>query len=120
MQNSLISIIVPIYKVEKYLNQCIKSIVNQTYSNLQIILVDDGSPDSCPEICDKWKCLDDRIEVIHKSNGGLSDARNAGICIACGEYLGFVDGDDFINVRKASICTRKVSCRYILLWKIYL
>ncbi len=97
MQNSLISIIVPIYKVEKYLNQCIKSIVNQTYSNLQIILVDDGSPDSCPEICDKWKCLDDRIEVIHKSNGGLSDARNAGICIACGEYLGFVDGDDFIK-----------------------
>ncbi len=92
----LISIIIPIYKVEKYLDRCIKSVVNQTYKNLEIILVDDGSPDSCPNICDKWKIKDNRIIVIHKENGGLSDARNAGLEIATGKYIGFVDSDDFI------------------------
>lgn len=90
----LISIIVPIYKVEKYLVECIESIINQTYKNIEIILVDDGSPDNCGKICDEFKQQDDRIVVIHKENGGLSDARNAGLAIAKGEYLNFVDSDD--------------------------
>ncbi len=91
-----ISIIVPIYNVEKYLNQCIDSIINQTYKNLEIILVDDGSPDNCPKICDDYQKKDNRIKVIHKQNGGLSDARNAGLEIATGDYIGFVDSDDYI------------------------
>ena len=82
----LISVIVPIYKVEKYLNKCVQSILNQTYENLEIILVDDGSPDNCGKICDQLAQKDDRIVVIHKQNGGLSSARNAGIEIANGEY----------------------------------
>lgn len=93
---SLVSVIIPIYKVEKYLNECIESVVNQTYKNLEIILVDDGSPDQCPQICEEWKLKDERIKVIHKMNGGLSDARNAGLQIAQGEYIGFVDSDDWI------------------------
>lgn len=93
----LISVIVPIYKVEQYLNKCIESIVNQTYTNLEIILVDDGSPDNCPIMCDEWAKSDSRIKVIHKQNGGLSDARNAGIKIATGEYISFVDSDDWIH-----------------------
>lgn len=93
----MISVIVPIYKVEKYLNQCIDSIVNQTYKDLEIILVDDGSPDSCPQICDEWSKKDKRIVVIHKVNGGLSSARNAGIKHAKGEFIGFIDSDDFIE-----------------------
>ena len=96
MDNPLISVIVPIYKVEKYLNRCIESIVNQTYSNLEIILVDDGSPDHCPQMCDEWVEKDKRIKVIHKQNGGLSDARNAGLKIATGEYISFIDSDDYI------------------------
>lgn len=95
----LISIIVPIYNVEKYLNRCIESIVNQTYKNLEIILVDDGSPDNCPQICDQWKEKDNRIKVIHKENGGLSDARNVGLDITQGEYIAFVDSDDYIHVK---------------------
>lgn len=93
----LISVIVPVYKVEKYLDQCIKSIVSQIYNNLEIILVDDGSPDNCPGICDQWAEKDDRIRVIHKNNGGLSDARNAGLEVATGDYIAFVDSDDWIN-----------------------
>ena len=92
-----ISVVVPIYNVEKYLVKCIDSILNQTYKNLEIILVDDGSPDSCPDICDKYKIRDKRIKVIHKENGGLSDARNAGIEIATGKYICFIDSDDFIS-----------------------
>ena len=92
----LISIIVPIYKVEPYLNQCVQSIVEQTYRNLEIILVDDGSPDACPAVCDAWAAKDSRIRVIHKENGGLSDARNAGLAAAAGEYICFVDSDDWI------------------------
>lgn len=97
MSSPLISVIVPIYNVEKYLNKCIESIVNQTYKNLEIILVDDGSPDGSPAICDKWAEKDSRIKVIHKKNGGVSTARNAGLDYASGDYIGFVDGDDYID-----------------------
>ena len=92
-----ISVIVPIYKVEKYIHRCIDSIINQTYKNLEIILVDDGSPDSCPRICDEYAKKDKRIKVIHKENGGLSDARNKGVDIATGDYIAFVDSDDYIH-----------------------
>ena len=87
MNRPIISIIVPIYKVEKYLERCIESILSQTYTNLDILLVDDGSPDQCPKICDKYSNTDNRVSVIHKSNGGLSSARNAGIAKAKGKYL---------------------------------
>ena len=93
----LISVVVPVYKVEKYLERCIQSIVTQSYGNIEIILVDDGSPDKCPIICDQWKEKDSRIRVIHKKNGGLSDARNEGIRIAKGEYIAFVDSDDYVH-----------------------
>ena len=95
----LISIIVPIYNVEAYLEKCIKSIVDQTYTNLEIILVDDGSPDQCGIMCDRWAAKDNLINVIHKKNGGLSDARNSGLAMASGEYICFVDSDDWINLR---------------------
>lgn len=91
-----ISIIVPVYKVEKYLDRCVKSILKQTFINFELILVDDGSPDRCPELCDAWSRRDPRIRVIHKENGGLSSARNAGLKEACGSYIGFVDSDDWI------------------------
>ncbi len=97
--NDLISIIVPVYNVEKYLDRCVESIVNQTYTNIEIILVDDGSPDNCPTICDEWAKKDNRIRVIHKANGGLSDARNAGLAVASGEYIAFVDSDDWIDTQ---------------------
>lgn len=93
----MISVIVPVYKVEDYLDQCVQSIVEQTYTNLEIILVDDGSPDRCPAMCDAWAERDERIKVIHKENGGISDARNAGIKIAKGKFLFFVDSDDYIS-----------------------
>ncbi len=94
MNSKLISIIVPIYNVEEYLGKCLDSIINQTYENLEIILVDDGSPDSCPAICDEYAAKDSRIKVIHKENGGVSSARNAGLDAATGEYIGWVDPDD--------------------------
>jgi len=93
----LISVIVPVYRAEKYLNRCIESIVNQTYTCIEVILVDDGSPDNCPIMCDKWARQDKRIRVIHQVNSGLSAARNAGLDIVQGEYIGFIDSDDFIN-----------------------
>lgn len=93
----LISVIVPVYKVENYLNKCVESIVNQTYNNLEIILVNDGSPDNCPQMCDDWARKDSRIKVVHKENGGLSDARNAGLAVATGEYISFVDSDDWVE-----------------------
>ena len=92
-----LSIIVPIYRVEKYLKRCIDSILNQKFRDFELILVNDGSPDSCGDICDEYSKNDTRIKVIHKKNGGLSSARNAGIEIAQGEYIGFVDSDDWIN-----------------------
>ena len=99
MENPLISVIVPIYKVEKYLSRCIDSIIGQTYTNLEIILVDDGSPDNCGKMCDKYSVQDKRIIVIHKANGGLSDARNAGIKIANGKYIAFIDSDDGVSTK---------------------
>lgn len=95
--SELISVIVPIYNAEKYLDRCIKSIINQSYKNLEIILVDDGSSDKCDEICDEWAKKDKRIKVIHKKNSGVSDSRNAGLEIANGEYLSFVDSDDYVH-----------------------
>ena len=95
----LVSIIIPVYNVEKYLLACVNSVINQTYKCLEIILVDDGSTDSSGRICDECAKLDSRIKVIHKTNGGLSDARNAGIDAATGDYLAFVDSDDIIHTR---------------------
>lgn len=95
--NELISIIVPVYNVEKYLHKCVESILNQTYFYIELILVDDGSTDTSPMICDYFKKVDERVRVIHKDNGGLSDARNRGIVEAKGKYLMFVDSDDYIN-----------------------
>ena len=90
------SIIVPVYNVEQYLRQCIDSILGQTFADFELILVDDGSPDNCPEICDEYAKKDERVKVLHKENGGLSDARNAGLEIATGEYIAFVDSDDYV------------------------
>lgn len=97
MNRDIISVIVPIYRIERYLGLCIESLINQTYKNLEIILVDDGSPDRCPEICDLYAKKDSRIKVIHKENGGLVSARKAGISIATGKYVGYVDGDDWVG-----------------------
>ena len=94
---NLISVIVPVYKVEPYLDRCVQSVVDQTYKNIEIILVDDGSPDNCPAMCESWARRDSRIKVVHKTNGGLSDARNAGTSVASGEYISFVDSDDWIH-----------------------
>ena len=90
-----ISFILPVYKVEKYLDECVESIVSQTYRDIEVVLVDDGSPDNCPVLCDQWAKKDQRIKVVHKPNGGLSDARNAGLDNATGDYVIFVDSDDF-------------------------
>ena len=97
VHDDLISVIVPVYKVEKYLDKCVESIVNQTYKNMEIILVDDGSPDQRGNICNMWERKDHRIRVIHKSNGGLSSARNTGLDAANGVYVAFVDSDDYIR-----------------------
>ena len=94
-----ISVIVPVYQVEVYLEKCIQSILQQSYKNLEIILVDDGSKDNCPAICDSYQEKDARVKVIHKRNGGLSSARNAALDIATGEYITFVDSDDYIDTR---------------------
>lgn len=92
-----ISIVVPVYKVEKYLDRCVESLRAQTLSDIEIVLVDDGSPDRCPQMCDDWAKRDRRIRVVHKQNGGLSSARNAGMMAACGTYIGFVDSDDAVS-----------------------
>lgn len=93
----LISVIVPVYKVEEYLGQCVESILNQTYTNLEILLVDDGSPDNCPRLCDEYALKDARVQVIHKENGGLASARNAGLDKANGQFVSFIDSDDWIE-----------------------
>jgi glycosyltransferase involved in cell wall biosynthesis len=99
---SKISVIVPVYKTEKYLEECVNSIINQTYQNLEVILVDDGSPDNCPTICEWYAAQDSRIKVIHKENGGLSSARNAGLAMASGDWIAFVDSDDICEEQMLS------------------
>ncbi len=96
-ENPLVSVIVPVYRVERYLDQCVRSILAQTYTDLEIILVDDGSPDRCGEMCEAYKKEDPRVAVIHQENGGLSVARNTGVAASHGELIGFVDSDDFIE-----------------------
>lgn len=98
-----ISVIIPVYNVEKYLEKCVESVTNQTLKNIEIILVDDGSPDSCPQICDSLADKDTRIKVIHKTNGGLSSARNAGLKMAKGEWIYFLDSDDYIEPQTLEI-----------------
>ncbi len=100
----LVTIVIPIYNVEKYLDRCIESVVNQTYSKLEIILVDDESPDNCPQMCDEWAKKDSRIKVIHKKNAGLGMARNSGLDIATGEYICFLDSDDYIDLTLVEKC----------------
>lgn len=95
--NELVSVIIPVYKVEKYLKQCVDSVINQTYQKLQIIIVDDGSPDNCPRMCDEYQKMDSRITVIHKENAGLGMARNTGLEAAVGKYVIFIDSDDWID-----------------------
>ena len=97
MKNVKVSIIVPVYKTEKYLKRCLDSLLNQTLEDIEIILVDDGSPDSAPALCDNAAKTDGRIKVIHKKNEGLGTARNTGMDAACGKYIGFVDSDDFVK-----------------------
>lgn len=107
MKSDKVSIIVPVYNVEKYLDECMKSILGQTYSNLEVVLIDDGSTDSSGNMCDNYKAQDNRIVVIHKPNGGLSSARNAGMDIATGDYLIFVDSDDIISLNMVSEMVKK-------------
>ena len=106
MDNPLISIIVPVYKVEPYLRKCVDSILCQTYTNIEVFLVDDGSPDNCPVICDEYAARDNRVKVIHKKNGGLSDARNSALDIMHGEYVTFIDSDDYVSVDYVEILYR--------------
>jgi glycosyltransferase involved in cell wall biosynthesis len=108
MTNPLISIIIPVYKVEQYFAQCVDSVLGQSYHNVEIILVDDGSPDSCPAICDDYAKKDNRVKVIHKTNGGLSDARNAGKKVATGDYVIFLDSDDYWSDVNALACLGSV------------
>ena len=96
LNQPLVSVIIPVYKVSDYLDRCIESLVIQSYSNLEIILVDDGSPDECALMCDEWAKKDSRIMVIHKTNGGQAEARNYGMQIVCGEYISFIDSDDYV------------------------
>ena len=97
MGEPLISVIVPVYKVEKYLDRCVESVLSQDCRNIELLLVDDGSPDRCGEMCENWAKKDDRIRVFHKQNGGLSSARNCGLDHACGEYVSFIDSDDWVS-----------------------
>lgn len=107
LNNPLVSVIVPVYRVEKYLDRCLNSIVDQTYKDIEIILVDDGSPDSCPKMCDEWAKKDNRIKVIHKQNEGLTSARKAGLFIADGEYVLFIDSDDYIEFNMVELLVTK-------------
>lgn len=105
----LVSIIVPVYGVEKYISECIESLINQSYKNIEIILVDDQSPDKCPEICDRYAKLDKRIKVIHKKNGGAGSARNTGLLNYTGQYVCFVDGDDYVDKDYIKILYENIS-----------
>lgn len=109
MNRPQISIIIPVYNVEKYLDRCMESVVSQTLKNIEIILVDDGSPDNCPRLCDEWGRKDSRIKVIHKKNEGLGLARNTGMQYATGEYLAFIDSDDYVDLRMYEILYEKAT-----------
>lgn len=111
MEEPLISVIVPVYNVDKYLERCVQSIVGQTYENLEILLIDDGSSDLSGQFCDAWSAKDYRILVIHKQNGGQSEARNYGLDLALGDYIGFVDSDDFVVVEMYRILYREICKR---------
>ena len=97
MKMPLISVVLPNYNIECYLDRCMEAVLNQTYSNLEILMVDDGSPDSCPQMCDRYAEQDSRVRALHKENGGLSDARNYGIARARGEYITCIDPDDYVD-----------------------
>ena len=99
MSTPKVSIVVPVYKVEEYIDRCLDSLLNQTLKDIEIILVDDGSPDNCPKICDEYAQKDARVRVVHKQNEGLGYARNSGMEVAVGEYIAFVDSDDFVDIR---------------------
>ena len=101
LNRPLVTVVIPVYKAEKYLEKCVESVRGQTMTDIEIILVDDGSPDNCPAMCDEYAVKDERIKVIHKENGGLSDARNAGIEAATAQYITFVDSDDCVE---AELC----------------
>lgn len=118
MENGLVTVVVPIYNVEKYLERCISSIVNQTYRNLEIILVDDGSPDRCPQMCDVWAEKDSRIKVVHKKNAGLGMARNTGIEHATGRYICFFDSDDYVdlNTIQKTVALAENTCADIVVY----
>lgn len=103
-----ISVIVPVYNVEKYINRCIESLINQTYKNIEIILIDDGSPDNSPKICDMWTKKDKRIKVYHKKNSGLGYSRNFGLDVATGDYVSFVDSDDYIDINTFKNCVEVI------------
>lgn len=106
-KNDLVTVIIPVYNVEDYLDACLDSVAKQTYHNIEIILVDDGSPDACPAMCDAWAAQDGRIKVIHKENGGMSDARNAGISQASGKWIVFIDSDDVVSPQLVEILVRE-------------
>ena len=108
MKKDMVSIIVPVYNAEKYLKRCLESIINQTYKNIEVILVDDGSVDKSPEICDEYKELDNRVKVIHKENGGASSARNIGLDAVNGEFVCFVDSDDWIEKNMIEVLLKKL------------
>ena len=108
MTKPLISVIIPCYKVEDYIEKCVDSVLNQSYKKLEIILVDDGSPDKVPKLCDGYAKKDERVKVIHKKNGGLSSARNAGLEIATGDYISFIDSDDYINKEYYELMVKSV------------
>ena len=122
MNNDLVSIVVPIYNVQPYLEKCIKTIINQTYKNLDIILVDDGSTDNSGKIADEYKKIDKRITVIHKENGGLSDARNAGMQIARGDYICFIDSDDYVELNMIEQAINMITSQKldVIIWGFYI
>lgn len=116
METELISVIVPVYNVERYLRRCVDSILHQTYRNLEVLLVDDGSTDASGAICDEYAAQEERVTAVHQKNGGLSAARNAGLERAQGTYLCFVDSDDFLDSRMRFAVTCRNRMRMLLWW----
>lgn len=113
MDKTKISIIVPVYNVEPYLDRCMSSLLNQTLHNIEIILVDDGSPDRCPQMCDKYAEIDSRVKVIHKKNAGQGHARNSGLDVANGEFVAFIDSDDFVELEMMERLYTEASCKQL-------